>query len=143
MRLLASLVLLLFATAASAEQFKLLGAWQVHYVLFPTTFLTPDIASRYGVRRADDLSLLNISVLSQEDQTATVVAIEGAVTNLLGQRQTLRFDEVRDGDAIYYLAQVRHTDREVLRFEVALTPPDDKTQTLRFQQQVYVEDGRP
>ncbi len=139
MRSLLAFTFVVLSSFTHAEQYKRLGAWDVHYVLLPTTFLKPEIASSYGVRRAGDLALLNISVLSPDGGAPAPAAVEGSVTNLLGQRQRLSFREVREDAAIYYLATIRHTDREVLRFEVLITPPDEIQQTLRFQQQVYVE----
>lgn len=62
---------------------------------------------------------------------------DGHMTNLLGQQQGLKFKEVREGTAIYYLATIKYTDREVLRFNIRLTPPEDSTKELKFQQQMY------
>jgi hypothetical protein len=125
---------------ANAEQKQQLGPWEVHYVLVPTSFLKPDIAASYGVARGRDRAMLNISVL---DEAGNPVAVEisGTITNLLSQQQPINFREVREGPAIYYLAEVKHTDREVLRFAVDITPPDSSTERLQFQQTMYW-DGR-
>jgi len=138
MKRLLALCVLLLAADAGAEQMKRLGDWDVHYILLPTTFLNPEIARRYGITRGADLALLNISVLSSED-TPTRVGIEGTVTNLLGQQQPLSFSETREDYAVYYLATIRYTDREVLRFAIDITPPDGTSQRLEFQQQMYIE----
>jgi len=125
---------------ANAEQKQQLGPWEVHYALVPTSFLKPDIAVRYGVTRGRDRAMLNISVL---DDAGNPVAVEisGTITNLLSQRQPISFREVSEGRAIYYLAEVKHTDREVLRFAVDIIPPDGSAQRLQFQQTMYW-DGR-
>ena len=112
------------------------GKWEVHYVLVPTTFIKPAIAEQYGITRSRDLAMLNVSVLD-ETQQPTPVTISGHATNLLGQQQTLAFANVLEGSAVYYLATVKHTHQEVLRFEVRITPPGDTEKTLRFQQKVY------
>jgi len=138
MRRLLAIAMLLAATGAVAEQMRRLGAWDVHYVLVPTTFLKPAVALSYGIVRAPDQALLNISVLDGTGRAATV-AIDGTVTNLLGQQTPLDFAEVREGPAVYYLASIKHTDREVLRFDVNITPPDGTRQSLQFQQQVFLE----
>ena len=65
------------------------------------------------------------------------MTLNGEVTNLLEQRAGLDFREIREGDAIYYLAEVRHTDRETLRFHVEITTPDGITRALKFQQQMF------
>ena len=74
-------------------------------------------------------------------QSSTVLAEQLHMTNLLGQHQGLKFKEVREGTAIYYLATIKYTDREVLSFNIRLTPPEDTTKELKFQQQMYW-DGR-
>jgi len=129
---------LLLTLGASAEQMRRLGDWDVHYVLIPTTFLNSDIASGYQITRGRDRALLNISVISS-DGVPVPAEIYGASTNLLGQQQSLDFIEVREGSAIYYLATIKHTDRETLRIDVTITPPDQIPQVLEFQQQVFWE----
>ena len=131
---------LLLVPSAQAEQFRRLGAWDVHYVVIRTSFLKPDIAARNNIVRGPDRALLNISVLGQDGQPVAA-ELSGTVRNLLEQVTPLEFQTVREGEAIYYLAQIRHTDRETLRFAIDIVPPDGITQQLRFQQQMY-EDGR-
>ncbi len=123
-----------------AEQMQKFGDWEVHYILVPTTFLKPAIAEQYGIVRGRDRAYLNISVLDR-DLDPVSIGIDGTMTNLLGQQQDLEFREVREGSAIYYLTTIKYTDREVLRFEILVTPPEDSSKTLKFQQQMYW-DGR-
>jgi hypothetical protein len=130
---------LLLSAVAHAEQMQQLGNWEVHYVLIPTTFLNKDVAASYQIDRGRDRALVNISVLDEQGNPV-IAAVTGRVTNLLGQVQSLDFEEVIEGTAVYYLAEVRHTDREVLRFEVDIVPPDDLKQQLKFQQKVYWDD---
>jgi len=125
---------------ANAEQMRRLGSWEVHYVVIRTTFLTPEIAARNNIVRGPDRALLNVSVLGDDGKPVAAV-LAGTVRNLLEQSSPLEFAEVREGDAIYYLAQLRHTDRDTLRFAIDIRPPDGTTQRLEFQQQMYV-DGR-
>jgi len=136
-------VLLMTCLQARAEQQVTLGDYEVHYALFPSQFIKPELADKYGVVRGQDRALLNISVLDAREQPpAPVPAIlEGTMTNLLGQVQTLRFREVREGDAIYYLADVRHTDRDTLRFKISvrLKDAEEPLGDLEFQQRMYWE----
>jgi hypothetical protein len=126
--------------SAWAEQFKRLGAWDVHYVVIRTSFLKPEIAARNDIVRGPDRALLNISVIG-DDGKPVVATLSGRVRNLLEQETPLEFREVREGEAVYYLAQIRHTDRETLRFYIDIQPPDGTTQRLEFLQQTY-QDGR-
>lgn len=120
------LTLLLTATLTQAAQYKTFGDLQVHYVVLNTTDLPADVAEQYGIRRADNRGLINISGRRvNDDGTTSAVAleVEGTVTNLLEQRQTLEFEEVRERDAIYYLESLIFTDRESLRFRLQVTDP--------------------
>ena len=70
--------------------------------------------------------------------TGAAAAVAGAGTNLLGQRIPLDFAEVREQDAIYYLASLVTNEKDTLTFELAVTPEGAaKTQTLRFERSYY------
>ncbi len=124
------------ANSAFAEQKVKIGAFEVHYVVFPSTFLNADVASTYGIVRARDLSVLNLSVLDPQGKGAKVDLV-GQAKNLLGQLSPLQFREVREGDALYYLAEVRHANREVLRFSIAITAAAEQPFNLDFQQELF------
>jgi len=130
------IVLWLTSPITRAEQMQAFGDWEVHYSLFPTEFLNPQIASQYQVTRGRDRALLNISVLDVNDNPVRA-EVAGTMTNLLSQQQSLAFREILEGVAVYYLAPVRHTDREVLRFRITIRPPGDGEKVLTFQQTMY------
>lgn len=133
------LSLALLPVTAIAEQKQRLGSFDVHYVVVRSTFFNAAIAEKYGIVRGRDRALMNISVLDEDQPVA--VELSGQAINLLEQRAELEFREVREGTAIYYLAEVRYTDRETLRFRVAITTPDGVERELSFQQKMYW-DGR-
>ena len=135
-----ALLLLLGSTIAWAEQKAQLGPWDVHYVVVGTMFLKPEVAANYGVTRGRDRAFMNLSVLDPEG-TPVRADVSGIMINLLSQREPLRFREVLEGDAIYYLAEFKHTDRDTLRFVVDIVPPDGEARQLEFQQRMYW-DGR-
>ena len=130
--------LLALSPISQAAQFQQFGQYEVHYIVFPTMTLKPEIAAKYGVNRAQTLSLLNISVLAGGADPVPV-EVSGQAANLLGQLQVLDFQEVREGPAIYYLAPVRHSDEEMYRLSVTLSFPDGSTDTLKWEQKIYVE----
>ncbi|EKE83726.1 DUF4426 domain-containing protein [Idiomarina xiamenensis] len=115
---------------------KSLGAWDVHYIAFAATFLTPEIANQYGIQRSAYKGVVNISLLDSSSQAAQAAGVSGYALNSLGQRQELAFKEVKEGDAIYYLAQVNYTNAETLRFIIDLTDGRQSHQ-LRFSQIFY------
>jgi hypothetical protein len=131
--------LLLSAALVRAEQMQSFGDWQVHYVVLASGFLKPEIAASYDVVRGRDHAFVNISVLDAKGQP-TKVAMSGHTRNLLGQQQELGFREVAEGGAVYYLADIKHSDEETLRFEIRITPPDTAELRLKFQQKLYWEE---
>ena len=129
-------LLLALAAAASAEQKVAIGDFQAHYVVFPSAFLSAEVAHSYGIRRSRDLSIVNLSVVDAHGK-GSQAQIAGQVKNLLGQLSALDFREINEDEAVYYLAEVRHTNREVLRFAIAITPPQTVTYNLEFQQELF------
>jgi hypothetical protein len=128
--------LILLAQAGTAEQKVHLGPFDVHYMVAPSTFFNEQIAERYQIKRGRDRALLNLSILN-DSQTPVAAAVEGDVTNLLGQITTLEFREVSEGGAIYYLAALKFADRETLRFRISMTMADGVSRELKFQQQMF------
>lgn len=127
------------AAPAAAEQMRRIGAFEAHYSLLPTTFLKPDIAARYGITRGRDRALLNVSILDTDGLPVTA-ELSGSVRDLLGQRRTLEFQEVQEGDAVYYLATMRHDHREVLRLAIDIGTPDGAAHQVEFQQELFWAD---
>lgn len=122
--------------AAVAEQFERIGPYEAHYSVVSTTFLKPAVAADYGIVRARDRALVNIAVI---DPAAGPVpaTVTGTVTDLLGTTRDLEFREVREGEAIYYLATARHGDEETLRFRIDVATPEAGPHQLAFQQKLY------
>ena len=134
----------LLIPSAQAEQSKKVGPFDVHYVAIPTTFLTPEIARQYDIVRGKDRAMVNLSIL--DDKGGAVSAtVKGTMKNLPGQVLPLKFVEVREGDALYYIASVRFTDQEIVRFKVEFSTDvgsanqTDETYELEFQQKLYWE----
>jgi hypothetical protein len=131
--------LLLFGTmSTSAQQSVRAGDADVHYVVFNTMFLTPDIASQYGITRAADRALLNVSVIGPDGQPQAA-EITASYRNLLGQHTSVPLKEVREAEAIYYIGAFRYTDRDTLRFRLDVRTDDGATHEVTFQQQMYLE----
>lgn len=132
------LTLSLACIPAQAEQMQEFGAWQVHYVVIPTTFLLPEIAQQYKITRGKDRALINVSLIHNSNGPSTATAT-GEVVNLLSQTQQLEFREVREGEAVYYLADLKHTDRDLLRFQLQVQTPQGRTLQVKFQQKMYAD----
>ncbi|MEE1999882.1 DUF4426 domain-containing protein [Alkalimonas sp. MEB108] len=138
MRIWLACLFLLFSGFVVAEQKQTLGPWDVHYLAFNATFLTPEVARSYGIERSRFTGIVNLSVLSSDDQTAQQVNVTGTARNLLGQQRTLRFQQVRDGAAIYYFAPLTIRNEELWRFDIQLQQGNEQ-QRLRFEHTYYID----
>lgn len=129
---------ILFTTAANAEQKQQLGDWDIHYIAFNSTFLTPQVARATNLSRNKNNAIINISVLDSQTQQAQQVQIGGIVRNLLGQQRNLTFREIKDGDAIYYIAVMPFQNEEQYRFSLDIRQGSQRQQ-LNFEQKLYTE----
>ena len=56
----------------------------------------------------------------------------------MGRSSELEFKQVKEGDAIYYLAQMSFDDEEHYRFQINIKQ-GNSTQLLKFEQKLYEE----
>ncbi|MBL4909452.1 MAG: DUF4426 domain-containing protein [Alteromonadaceae bacterium] len=134
------LLLSAFTNTAFAENMQKLGSMNVHYIALGSTFLTPTIAKTYGIERSRYNGLINISVLDTnlKGNPAKTVLISGTARNNIGQEKTLDFKEVKEGSAIYYLAQIHYSNEETFHFTLKIDDGNG-AKTLKFSQKFYVD----
>lgn len=137
---LIALVALSFSATSSTENMKKMDDLNVHYIALSSAFLTPEIARSYGIERSRYKGLVNISVLdnTQTGNPSKTVFINGKARNDVGQIKSLEFTEVKEGDAVYYLAQVSYTNKETIYFDINITDKG-KQHNLKFSQKFYVD----
>ncbi|PMH43728.1 hypothetical protein BCU68_13385 [Vibrio sp. 10N.286.49.B3] len=133
---------ILLALPSWAGQFITIKDIEVHYSAFNSTFLTPTIAQEYQLTRNSHSALLNISVIdrSKLGKPATSAKLSGHAKNLIGQIKTLSFREIKEGQAIYYLAEFPISSQENLTFDIHVDAGLAGTGTLRFNQKFYIEE---
>ena len=136
---LAVALITLFTSAAEAEQKQQIGDWEVHYSAFNSTFIAPQIAAQYNLTRSEKRGLINIAVLDVDSETAVATAVKGYVSNPRGGVQNLEFKEIKEGEAIYYLASFMFGDEELMRFTINFPAAKNPNATLTFEQQFYQE----
>ena len=122
----------------NAEQKVSLGSWDVHYIALNSTFLTPKVAQQYGIIRSKFNGLINISVLDKQSKRAQSLVLTGQAKNLLGVIKPLSFKQIKEGDAIYYLAVLPFSDLEQYRITVNLNDGIQQ-HNLKFQHKFYAE----
>ena len=119
------LLLLGFGTSAAAENSRVFGDYVVHYNAFRSDTLSPEMAKAYELTRRNNRIIVNITVLKKVlNTTGKPVAstIAGNASNLTGQLKNLEFHQIKEGTAIYYLAESQFTEGEFLKFELQVTP---------------------
>jgi hypothetical protein len=127
---------------AATESLKDFGDYVVHFNAVTTDQLTPEIASEYSIVRSPSRALLNISIQRKTDNGGTLPvpgAVAASAVNLTGQLRNLRIREIREGDAIYYIAETPVTNAESLIFTIDVTPQNEASRfTVRFQKQFFI-----
>jgi len=132
---------ILLTQGIHAEQFFKVGSAEAHYVVLNTMFLQPDIAKQYQITRGNDRAIVNISFISK-DGVALRGLVQGQVKNLLGQLQTLKFREIVEKNAVYYIAPLIYTNRDTLVFEIDVELPDEANKHFEFQERMYLDSDR-
>ncbi len=114
----------IFSTLVKAEQSQDFGDYTVHYIAVNSTFISPDIAQRYGIVRSARNAFLNISVIKNTG-AAVSATITGEKANFLSQNSSINFIEVKEGEAIYYIGQFEFSNAENLRFSIEVQPENN------------------
>jgi hypothetical protein len=135
---LTALIILLAASFFSvngyAENAREFGPYVIHYNAFRSDTISPEIAKQYGLPRANNRVLVNISVLKKVMGTTgqpTPSKVTGFANNLTGQMKNLDFKEIKEGSAIYYIAETKISDGEFLKFDIKIVP-EGETQTAQI-----------
>jgi len=138
-QLFAAALLLLLTQPSFAEQSVSFANLQVHYIALPTTFLQPEIANRYGIKRSKYTGLVNISIIDKQANSQAIAAqLSGLGKNLIGQTETLTFKEIVEGDAIYYIATYPFSNEEIVHFTIQIGT-ENASNTLKFQHKFYTD----
>lgn len=125
---------------ATMQQF---GAYTVHYNVFNSTDIPASVASVYKLVRGKDRALVNISVTKTADGETSLglpAQVSGAQRNLMQQKQTLKFIEVSEGNATYYLAPFVFNNEELLHFDIEVAvDATTKPLKLTFNRTLYAD----
>lgn len=124
---------LFFTLSATAQQSERFGPYELHYSVVNTTFLEPRVASSYGITRGKNRAILNLAVREHvgEGTQPRAMQLQGSTRDLI-TAQALEFQEVREGEAIYYLAEFRFINEEWRFFDIDFRP-EGAGETFRFE----------
>ena len=140
--LLALLGGLLLAGLVHAENATRAGGYTIHHNALTTDSLSPQVAQAYGIQRSTSRGMINVTVVRDKEGTAgtpVTAQIQLDAHNLIGQkRDDIRLREVREGNAVYYIADFPVANREHLTFDLDVIPQGE-THALhaRFDQEFF------
>ena len=135
------LLLLSYAGHAQVQGEHSFDGFTVYHSTFNSTATSPDIAALYNLKRANHLGTLNIAAVKDGEGHGSDVLLTGTVTNIMQQQRELEFITVREGDAVYYLAQFVVDYEEFLAFDIRVAlHPDQPSQQVTFKVKMYEED---
>ncbi|MGY1450537.1 DUF4426 domain-containing protein [Pseudomonas chlororaphis] len=129
----------LSASAMAAEPIKgerqeVFGDVTVHYNTFNSTFLQPDIAKAAELVRSKNQGVINVSVLKAGKPL--IAQVTGTVKDLTSQSVPLKFKQVTEQGAIYYIAQYPVEQQETRTFEIKVQT-GDAINTINFNQELF------
>ena len=133
--------LALLSGPSLAQQSETFGPFELHYSVVNTTFLDPTIAATYGITRGEKRAILNLAVRENltSGSEARAMLLQGRTWDLI-QNQTLEFKEIREGEAIYYIAEFPFINEEWRFFEIDFRPTGaQQTYTFKFKHQLYTD----
>ena len=139
MKYLLTLLISLWTIQSQAQQSERFDQFELHYSIVYTTFLTAEIAAKFGIPRGKDKAMLTLSVRDAEagDIEGRPMEIEGRTWDLI-TGGNMKVKEVKEGRATYYLVPFEFLDREYRFFEFTFTPEGtDKAYNYKFQTQLW------
>jgi len=142
LQLICFAALVLFSQNSKAEQHTV-GDYTIHYSVINSSFIQAETATQYGLKRSKNIGLLNISVIKKSDTengSAVIANIFGHASNLVGQLKGLAFKEIKEENAIYYIATFPINNAERLKFDLKIQPNKvGKLIPLVFKNQVFID----
>ena len=129
-----------FSSQKAIDNHQTFGDYSVHYALFNSTFIQPDIAAIHNLKRSKYENIINLSVYKKGNNGTVPAKIHGSSKNLMQQLKDLNIIEVKEESAIYYLIPFRISYKEILHFDFEVTPQGtDKALNVKFSKTVYPE----
>ena len=130
-------------SVCAEDNMQLFDDYEVHYSVFNSSFLTPEVASVYDIVRSKTKALINISVLKKQPDGSRVVVpaeVTGSQYDLI-RHDPLTFVEVKEQDAIYYLSSFEITHKTTIYFTLFIkVSPEQQPYKLQFNKLLYKDE---
>jgi hypothetical protein len=119
------------------------GEYVVHFNAITTDQLTPQVAKTHDIVRSRNRAMLNVSIVRKSaDSPGSSVpgSVSALIANDTGQLKNATVREIREGDAVYYIADFPVSNAETIVFTIDAQPADETRQfTVRFTRTFYGE----
>lgn len=138
--LLAMLTMCVMSGWAHAEKAEKFGNLEIHYNALTTNDLLPEVARMYKIERSNTRGLLTVSVLKKNEVGVLLpvpAKISVWVTNMTQQLSPLTMREIKEGTAVYYLAEFRVAPPDTLTFKGVIETPGEPKREIKFSQRFY------
>jgi hypothetical protein len=124
----------------AGESHTEIGSHTVYYNAIATDQLPADVARSYDIARSKNRAMLNVAIQRTTDQVAVPADIAVKTVNLTGQAKTINMRRINEQDAIYYIGVTPVANREVLIFELTITPEGEtQSHSVKFQREFYTD----
>ncbi|MFK5984674.1 MAG: DUF4426 domain-containing protein [Pseudomonadota bacterium] len=121
-----------------ADNTKVFKLHTVHFNAFPSDSLPPEMTQRYHLKRSKNIALINVSIIKNAASIpfqGVASTVNGVLKNLMGQEVKLSFQEIHEGTAYYYIAQVAVEHNDIVNFKIQIKTSDNADYQLSFRKQ--------
>ncbi len=118
-RLFAIIAVLLLGSTCNAEVINWQG-FDIHYTTLNSMLIPNEVALAHGIVRSKRRIITNIAV--RKGDRSVTAQLSGTSVNLLSQLSYLKFSEVTEAGAIYYLSNQLVDERDRLVFSIDIQP---------------------
>lgn len=98
------------------------GEYKIFFSVFNSSFVPAETAKAYNLVRGSNRALVNIAVLKNGQIRGGKAEVSGEFKNLIQQTRELEFAEIKEQNAVYYLAPLRFDNEEVIHFHITVKP---------------------
>ena len=115
-----------------------IGDHVVHFSAQSTDQLPPEVARAYNFVRSKNRAMLTVSVLEEGTNKASSADVTVKTRNLAGQLKNVAMRTITEGDSIYYIGETPVANREILIFDISVTPEGvNRATDVRFQREFF------
>jgi hypothetical protein len=115
-----------------------IGDHIVHFSAQSTDQLPPEVARAYNFVRSKNRAMLTVAVLEEGTNAASSAEVTVKTRNLAGQLKNVAMRTITEGDSIYYIGETAVANREILIFDITITPEGtSKSTDVRFKREFF------